>query len=60
MFVWAGNPNKITGWKDLGSKAVRVVAANPKTSGAARWNCLALWGGQSSELAVLILRHVTL
>jgi sulfate/thiosulfate-binding protein len=44
VFVRPGNPKKITGWKDLDNKDVQVVAANPKTSGGARWNFLALWG----------------
>lgn len=34
-----------------------MIAANPKTSGGARWNFLALWG-QSPGLAVRILRKV--
>ena len=57
VFVRLGNPKKITGWKDLGNKDVKVVAANPKTSGGARWNFLALLG-QSPGLAVRILRKV--
>ncbi|MFM9104656.1 MAG: sulfate ABC transporter substrate-binding protein [Cyanobium sp.] len=43
-FVRPGNPKKINGWKDLDNKNVDVVTANPKTSGGARWNFLALWG----------------
>lgn len=39
-----GNPKGIRAWKDLGRKDVRVITANPKTSGGARWNLLALWG----------------
>jgi sulfate/thiosulfate-binding protein len=31
-------------WTDLANNDVRVVTANPKTSGGARWNFLALWG----------------
>lgn len=44
VFVQPGNPKKINGWKDLDNKEVEVVLANPKTSGGARWNFLALWG----------------
>ncbi|MFM8259752.1 MAG: sulfate ABC transporter substrate-binding protein [Vulcanococcus sp.] len=44
VFVRPGNPKKINGWKDLDNKDVEVVLANPKTSGGARWNFLALWG----------------
>jgi sulfate/thiosulfate-binding protein len=43
-FVRPGNPKKINTWKDLDNKNVDVVTANPKTSGGARWNFLALWG----------------
>jgi sulfate transport system substrate-binding protein len=44
VFVRPGNPKKINSWKDLDNKNVDVVLANPKTSGGARWNFLALWG----------------
>ncbi len=43
-FLRPGNPKKINGWKDLDNKNVESVLANPKTSGGARWNFLALWG----------------
>jgi sulfate/thiosulfate-binding protein len=43
-FVRPGNPKQINTWKDLDNKNVDVVLANPKTSGGARWNFLALWG----------------
>ena len=43
-FVRPGNPKNINTWKDLDNKNVDVVLANPKTSGGARWNFLALWG----------------
>jgi sulfate transport system substrate-binding protein len=43
-FVRAGNPRKINGWKDLDNANVDSVLANPKTSGGARWNFVALWG----------------
>ncbi|MFM7441530.1 MAG: sulfate ABC transporter substrate-binding protein, partial [Snowella sp.] len=35
---------KITQWSDLADKKVKVITANPKTSGGARWNFLGLWG----------------
>jgi sulfate transport system substrate-binding protein len=44
LFVRPGNPKKINTWSDLDNKNVDVVTANPKTSGGARWNFLALWG----------------
>jgi sulfate transport system substrate-binding protein len=39
-----GNPKNIQGWADLAREDVHVVTANPKTSGGARWNFMALWG----------------
>lgn len=40
----AGNPKNIKNWTDLVKPGVKIVTANPKTSGGARWNFLALWG----------------
>ncbi|MBE9167325.1 sulfate ABC transporter substrate-binding protein [Pleurocapsales cyanobacterium LEGE 06147] len=34
----------VQGWSDLARDDVQVITANPKTSGGARWNFLALWG----------------
>lgn len=39
-----GNPKQVTDWADLAKDDVRVITANPKTSGGARWNFMALWG----------------
>jgi sulfate transport system substrate-binding protein len=39
-----GNPKAVQNWQDLTKEDVAVVTANPKTSGGARWNFLALWG----------------
>jgi sulfate/thiosulfate transport system substrate-binding protein len=44
FLVRAGNPKNIRGWEDLARPDVQVVTPNPKTSGVARWNYLALWG----------------
>lgn len=38
-----GNPKGIKGFADLARDGVTLVTANPKTSGVARWNFLALW-----------------
>ncbi len=38
-----GNPKGIKTWADLGKDGVKVITADPKTSGVARWNFLALW-----------------
>ncbi|WP_036833957.1 MULTISPECIES: sulfate ABC transporter substrate-binding protein [Planktothrix] len=40
----AGNPKNIRTWSDLAKPGVSVITADPKTSGGARWNFLALWG----------------
>lgn len=39
-----GNPKGLKTWADLANKEAKVITANPKTSGGARWNFLALWG----------------
>jgi sulfate transport system substrate-binding protein len=38
-----GNPKGIKTWADLARDGVSVITADPKTSGVARWNFLALW-----------------
>jgi sulfate transport system substrate-binding protein len=38
-----GNPKKIKDWADLARPDVKLITADPKTSGGARWNFLALW-----------------
>lgn len=42
-----GNPKAVKDWKDLAKPGVKVITANPKTSGGARWNFLGLWGSVS-------------
>lgn len=44
FLVRKGNPLQIHDWPDLIRPDIRVVAANPKTSGGARWNYLAAFG----------------
>ncbi len=39
-----GNPKGIKNWEDLAKDGVKLITADPKTSGVARWNFLALWG----------------
>jgi sulfate transport system substrate-binding protein len=39
-----GNPKNVESWDDLTRGDVKVITANPKTSGGARWNFLGLWG----------------
>lgn len=43
IIVREGNPKKIKTWEDLTRDDVTWVTPNPKTSGGARWNFLALW-----------------
>jgi len=44
FLVRKGNPKGIKDWDDLVKPGVRLIPANPKTSGAARWVYLAAWG----------------
>jgi sulfate transport system substrate-binding protein len=44
FLVREGNPRRIADWPDLLSPGVKVVTANPRTSGGARWAYLAAWG----------------
>jgi sulfate/thiosulfate transport system substrate-binding protein len=44
-----GNPKGIKSWADLTKGDVKVITANPKTSGGARWNFLALWGSVTQK-----------
>ncbi len=44
FLVRAGNPKGVLDWGDLERDGVGVVMPNPRTSGGARWNYLALWG----------------
>src|SRR5436189_2652420 len=40
-----GNPKKIRTWTDLVKPGVQIVTPNPFTSGGARWNVMAAYGG---------------
>jgi sulfate/thiosulfate-binding protein len=42
--VRKGNPKQLKDWDDLAKPGVTVITPNPKTSGGARWNYLAMWG----------------
>lgn len=44
LLVRKGNPKNIKDWSDLIKPGVSVITPNPKTSGGARWNYLAVWG----------------
>ena len=43
FLVRRGNPKGLRDWGDLLKQGVSVITPNPKTSGGARWNYLALW-----------------
>jgi sulfate transport system substrate-binding protein len=40
-----GNPKKLKTWNDLLEPGVQIVTPNPFTSGGARWNVMAAYGG---------------
>ena len=42
--VRKGNPKGIDDWADLARPGVQILTPNPKTSGGAMWNMLALYG----------------
>lgn len=50
FLVRRGNPHHIRNWADLVKRSVRVVTANPKTSGAAKLVLLAAWGVARTRL----------
>lgn len=44
LAVRKGNPEKIRTWEDLARPGLEILTPNPKTSGGAQWNFLALYG----------------
>jgi sulfate/thiosulfate-binding protein len=44
-----GNPKGIKDWPDLIKPGVQVITPNPFTSGGARWNIMAAYGGTVAE-----------
>src|SRR3979490_190373 len=45
FIVRDGNPKKLKTWNDLLKPSVQVITPNPFTSGGARWNVMAAYGG---------------
>jgi sulfate/thiosulfate transport system substrate-binding protein len=45
-----GNPKGIKTWTDLARNDVKLITADPKTSGVARWNFLTLWNASLKTL----------
>jgi len=50
LTVRKGNPKNIKGWEDTVKPGVAIITANPKTSGGARWNFLAIYGAGEHNL----------
>jgi sulfate/thiosulfate transport system substrate-binding protein len=46
-----GNPQKIRDWSDLAKRGLTILAPQPKTSGPAQWNFLALYGAAERGVA---------
>jgi sulfate/thiosulfate transport system substrate-binding protein len=44
-----GNPKGIKNWSDLEKDGISVITADPKTSGVAKWNFLALWNASAKQ-----------
>jgi sulfate/thiosulfate transport system substrate-binding protein len=44
-----GNPKKIKTWNDLTKPGVEVITPNPATSGGAKWNVMAAYGGMLKQ-----------
>jgi sulfate transport system substrate-binding protein len=42
--VRKGNPKGIKDWADLTKEGIEILTPNPKTSGGAQWNVMALYG----------------
>src|SRR5438094_345863 len=45
FIVRDGNPKNLKSWNDLLKPGVQVITPNPFTSGGARWNVMAAYGG---------------
>jgi sulfate/thiosulfate transport system substrate-binding protein len=61
IVIRQGNPKKIKSFADLARADVKWVTANPKTSGGARWNFMALWhdGLKASGKEAQAIEYVT-
>lgn len=44
LAVRRGNPKNIHDWQDLTQKGLEILTPDPKSSGGAQWNIMALWG----------------
>jgi sulfate/thiosulfate transport system substrate-binding protein len=50
LITQPGNPKQIKTWTDLAQPGLKIITANPKSSGVAKWNFLAIWGALAKEL----------
>jgi sulfate transport system substrate-binding protein len=61
--VRSGNPKGIHDWADLARPGVEVLTPNPRTSGGAMWNLVAIYGaaapGTGAALVGRVLDNVT-
>ena len=44
-----GNPKGIKDWSDLEKDGISLITADPKTSGVAKWNFIALWNASAKK-----------
>ncbi|WP_017655292.1 sulfate ABC transporter substrate-binding protein [Fortiea contorta] len=57
-----GNPKGIKTWEDLAKDGTKLITADPKTSGIAKWNFLALWnsviktGGDDTKATAFVTK----
>ncbi len=57
-----GNPKGLKDWSDLEKDGISLITADPKTSGVAKWNFLALWnaavkkGGSESKAEAAMVK----
>ncbi len=49
LITQPGNPKRIRTWTDLAQPGLKIITANPKSSGVAKWNFLAIWGALTKE-----------
>ncbi len=49
LITQPGNPQQIKTWTDLAKPDLKIITANPKSSGVAKWNFLAIWGALAKE-----------
>jgi sulfate/thiosulfate transport system substrate-binding protein len=54
--VRKGNPKGIKDWADLAKPGIEVLTPNPKTSGGAQWNIMALYGAAKRGFVAGVLK----